>query len=231
MLLCDGRFPSGSYAYSAGMEHSVSWGDVADIATVREHLAGRLSTTGIMAAQVVAAASKLAAAPAPQRAAGLDALDTAVDARLAPAAARDTSREQARRWLRAASATWPEALRTAGDLLAGRHFWVVLGFATAALGIEPQDAAWAAIYDLASTPLWAASRLLGLDPFESAHVLAGALAHIAVEIHAVAREAVLAAEPLGNGIAGTEWISSIVAPLSDLAAQAHLEREERLFAS
>lgn len=231
MLLCDGRFPSGSYACSAGMECSVSWGDVVDLAGVRDHLAGRIATAGIMAAQVVAATSRLAGAEPANRAAGLRALDAAVDARLASAATREISRRQGHRWLRAANAAWPEPLAGTSHLLAGRHFWVVLGAATAALGVEPEDAARVAAYDLVSTPLWAAVRLLGLDPFESANVLASTLAHADAEIRAVAAEAVGAAGPLCSGIAGTEWISSIVAPLSDLAAQAHLEQERRLFVS
>ncbi len=232
MVLSDGRFPSGAHAYSSGMEQSIAWHDVTGLASLEEFVAGRVATTGAMAAQVAAAASTLmTAATAPQQTIGLDALDSAVDARMASAASRAASRQQGHSWLRGARAVWPAELASASPLLMDRHAWVTLGAATAILGIDPQDAACLALHDLVSTLVWSAVRLLGLDPFEAAGILAGTLAGVETETRALAAEAVPATEALCLGRVETEWISWLAAPLSDLGAEAHAARAERLFAS
>ncbi len=245
MLLADGRFPSGGHAYSAGMEQAITWGDVRDLAGAEEFLAGRVETLGPMAAQVAAAGNVAAhgaakaVAPAGRQSGrtlgeDLDLLDEAVDARLASASARSVSREQGHRWLRAVRAAWPAWVPSASYVvLDGRHGWVVLGAVGAAVGLVPSDVARVALYDLVSAPLWAAVRLLGLDPFAALEVLVGVLARADPLASSSAAAAANGAAGTGGtgGTGGTEWISWLAAPLSELAAEAHLQREERLFAS
>lgn len=240
MLLADGRFPSGGHAYSAGMEQAITWGDVRDLAGAEEFLAGRVETLGPMATQVAAAANVAAhgeakvVVPAGRQSGralreDLDRLDEAVDARIASASARSVSREQGHRWLRAVRAAWPAWVPSAPCVvLDGRHGWVVLGAVGAAVGLVPSDVARVALYELVSAPLWAAVRLLGLDPFAALEVLAGVLASADP---LASSSATTAGAVAGGSPGGTEWISWLAAPLSELAAEAHLQREERLFAS
>ncbi len=238
MLLADGRFPSGGHAYSAGMEQAITWGDVRDLAGAEEFLAGRVESLGPMATQVAAAANVAAHGaakvvvpvgrqPGTTLRGDLDLLDEAVDARVASASARSVSREQGHRWLRAVRAAWPAWVPSAPSIgLDRRHGWVVLGAVGATVGLAPSDVARVALYELVSAPLWAAVRLLGLDPFAALEVLAGMLAR-ADHLASSSAAGVAASGCPG----GTEWISWLAAPLSELAAEAHLRREERLFAS
>jgi urease accessory protein len=242
LLLTDGRFPSGGHAYSAGMEQAVYWGDVADLAGAEAFAAGRTATSSTVAAQVAAAAAVVATDAAPGEARLLlDALDGEVDARLASAAGREVSRQQGRRWLRTVRGVWPEVLAgawsgdgSATDPLAGRHGWVVTGAVAGRLGLSAADAATVTLYELVGTPLWSAVRLLGLDPVAAASVVARL---VAGEEPAARHAAVEAAARTVADLAGTgrtvdwSWVSWATAPLSDLASEAHLRREERLFAS
>jgi urease accessory protein len=245
-MLTDGRFPSGGHAYSAGMEQAVAWGDVVDLGTAEAFAVGRAATTSTAAAQVATSAA-VAAASGPGGSAGaigvhLDALDDEVDARMPSSAAREVSRQQGRRWLRTVREVWPEPfdrLSTApgpggAGVLAGRHAWVVTGGAVGVLGLRPQDAATVALYELVGTPLWAAVRLLGLDPVATAGVIARLVAGLQPAIatsaaRAADRAAAVLADPAEP--ADWSWISWSTAPMSDLAAEAHRGREERLFAS
>ena len=179
-MLTDGRFPSGGHAYSAGMEQAVAWGDVSDMGTAEAFAVGRAVTSAVTAAQVAAAAATVASgcpsAPDSNSLAirqVLDDLDVEVDARMASSAARDVSRQQGRRWLRAVRGVWPDALGRLGrELLADRHGWVVTGAASGLLGLGPADVAIVTLYDVVGIPLWAAARLLGLDPVAAAAVVA-----------------------------------------------------------
>lgn len=233
MALADGRLPTGGYAYSGGMEQFVAWGDVTGLGDLNEWLTGRVGTAAPMAVQTAVAASVVAASASPLLwMPAFDALDRAVDARTATPAGRAVSRQQAQRWWRAARRCWPDELEPLCEpFAAGRHALVALGAATGLLGIEPTAVGTLALYDLVSAPLWAAVRLLGLDPFDVAALLAATLRWAAPAVAALARQAAVHAVPLCRGSGTTEWISWSVAPLADLAAEAHLEREERLFAS
>jgi urease accessory protein len=72
----------------------------------------------------------------------------------------------------------------------------------------------------ASGPAWAATRLLGLDPFAVGRCLAG----MAGPIDAVAAEAVAAT-------AGGAPLPAYSAPLTEIGAERHARWEVRLFAS
>jgi urease accessory protein len=238
MLLTDGRFPSGGHAYSAGMEQAVTWGDVSTLESAEAFTVGRASTVGTLAAQVTAAANLtvMGASTVLEVRQALDRLDGAVDARTASAAARRVSRLQGRRWLRAVQGTWPDELAgqetdsPRGWQLRGRHGWVVLGAATALLDLTAEQAATVALYELVGTPLWAAVRLLGLDPMQTAAVIARLVTRFEPEVRAAANGA-RAMPPSVGAAFDLSWISWSTAPLSDLAAEAHVGREERLFAS
>jgi urease accessory protein len=243
IMLTDGRFPSGGHAYSAGMEQAVTWGDVVDLTTAESFAIGRATTSSMAAAQITATAAVIATASSDPATVGalLDGLDAEVDARLASAAAREVSRQQGRRLLRAVRGVWPEPLARlsrpgpAGrDVMDDRHGWVVVGAATGLLGVGPADAATVALYDLVGTPMWAAVRLLGLDPVATAGVVARLVAGYEPSIRRLAavatHETALRLSASGRPI-DLSWISWSTAPMSDLAAEAHQRREERLFAS
>lgn len=233
MTLADGRLPTGAYAYSGGMEQFVAWGDVTELGDLEAWIAGRVGTAAPAGVQVAVAASVVARSAPPRRwAPAFDALDRAVDARTATAAGRTVSRQQGRRWWRAAHRCWPEELAPlAGPIASGRHAWVTLGAAAGILDIAPAPLGTLVLYELISTPLWAAVRLLGLDPFDVAALVTATLSWAEPPVAVLARHAAVDALPLCRGSGSTEWISWSVAPLADLAAESHLEREERLFAS
>ncbi|WP_405577454.1 urease accessory protein UreF [Streptomyces sp. NBC_01190] len=218
LLLADGRFPAGGHAHSGGAEAAVADGRVRDAATLADFCRGRLHTTGLVAAALAAAAT-----------AGLDPLllDEAADARTPSPALRAVSRRLGRQLLRAARAAWPAPAldRLATARPRGAHHPVVLGLTARAAGLAPLDAAHAAAYESASGPATAAVRLLSLDPFHSAAVLA----RLAPEIDAVAtRAADAAARALTDGASALPAAS---APLLDIAAEHHATWPVRLFAS
>ncbi|MFC3231715.1 urease accessory UreF family protein, partial [Streptomyces nitrosporeus] len=90
-----------------------------------------------------------------------------------------------------------------------------------AAGLGPQDAAHCAAYEVVSGPATAAVRLLSLDPFEAAAVLA----RLAPELDRVAAEAAAAARQ------GIDALPASSAPLLDITAEAHAAWPVRLFAS
>ncbi|MYS21500.1 urease accessory protein, partial [Streptomyces sp. DvalAA-14] len=107
----------------------------------------------------------------------------------------------------------------------GAHHPVVLGLTARAAGLDPLDAAHAAAYESISAPATAAVRLLSLDPFHAASVLA----RLAPETDTVAVEAAAAAATaLTEGVGALPAAS---APLIDLAAEHHATWPVRLFAS
>ncbi|WP_327292843.1 urease accessory protein UreF [Streptomyces sp. NBC_01198] len=218
LLLSDGRFPAGGHAHSGGAEAAVADGRIQDAAGLADFCRGRLHTAGLVAAALAAAA-----------AAGADprALDDAADARTPSLALRTVSRRLGRQLMRAARATWPSA---ALDELAaarprGAHQPVVLGLTARAAGLRPLDAAHAAAYESAAGPATAAVRLLSLDPFHAAAVLA----RLAPQIDSTARAAAdAAARALTHGLTALPAAS---APLLDISAEHHAAWPVRLFAS
>jgi urease accessory protein len=72
-----------------------------------------------------------------------------------------------------------------------------------------------------SGPAWAATRLLGLDPF----AVARCLADLAPQVEAVAEAAV------GASKGPDDQLDAHGAPLSEIGAQLHAAWEVRLFAS
>ncbi|WP_228921544.1 urease accessory protein UreF [Streptomyces sp. DH7] len=218
LILADGRFPAGGHAHSGGAEPAVAVGRITDAGTLEEFCRGRLHTAGLVAAALAAAA-----------AAGHDplVLDQAADARTPVAALRHTARKLGRQMMRAARATWPspelDALAAARPR--GTHQPVVLGVAARSAGLEPLDAAYAAVYETVSGPATATVRLLSLDPFDATAVLA----RLAPELDRVAAAATAAAQRVPGE--GTDALPAASAPLLDISAQQHATRPARLFAS
>ncbi|MFY0512150.1 urease accessory protein UreF [Streptomyces anulatus] len=218
LILADGRFPAGGHAHSGGAEPAVAAGRITDAGTLEEFCRGRLHTAGLVAAALAAAAAT-----------GHDPLelDRAADARTPVAVLRNTARKLGRQMMRAARATWPspelDALAAARPR--GAHQPVVLGVAARSAGLEPLDAAYAAVYETVSGPATATVRLLSLDPFDATAVLA----RLAPELDRVAAAATAAAHRVpGEGI---DALPAASAPLLDISAQQHATRPARLFAS
>lgn len=212
LLLTDGRFPAGGHAHSGGIEAAVMAGRVTGVDTLAVFLAGRLLTTGRVAAALAAAACAGAH--------DLHALDAEAGARIPSPALRAASRVQGRQLLRTARAvlggtSLPEGV----DEL---HHPVAMGaVCRATAGVEPVDAARWATYDAISGPAGAAVRLLGLDPFAAW----GIVSALMDDAEGIAMEAAAGAtRPL-------DQVPSCSAPLLDIGAEHHAASEVRLFAS
>lgn len=215
LVLADGRFPAGGHAHSGGAEEAVAAGRLTDAAALARFCHGRLHTTGLVTAALAAAA---AGSHDPLE------LEDAADARTPSLALRRTSRKLGRQLMRAARATWPspelEALAAARPR--GAHQPVVLGLLARAAGLTPLDAAHAAVHESVSGPATAAVRLLGLDPYD----VAGLLARLTPDMDGVARRAAEAAEAGDSG-----ELPAASAPLLETGAESHAARPVRLCAS
>jgi urease accessory protein len=231
LILADGRLPAGGHAHSGGLEAAVEAGAVTDLAGLEAFLRGRLTTAGLVAAGLAAAACTLAtrAASAPSRTGtsprpafgvgtgdGWDALDAEADARMPSPGQRAASRAQGRALLRVARAAWPHpALDLLGLLGRAPHHPLVLGATVAGTGTREQAASLAALHAV-SGPASAGVRLLSLDPI----AVTGLLAGLAPVVDRVAADAAAAEVPPAAG-----------APLLDFYAETHRRAEVRLFAS
>jgi urease accessory protein len=163
LLLADGRFPDGSHAHSFGMEAAVTTGRVHDAATLHAYLEARLWTT----TRTDAAAAALAARGEHP----LDALDAALTLRQPGEAARRASRSLGRSLVRTAARLWPGQEPRLAD---GRPPLqpLALGAVATLSGCGPMEAALCTTHGAAAALSSAALRLLGLDPFAVAGVLA-----------------------------------------------------------
>jgi urease accessory protein len=218
LLLVDGRLPSGGHAHSGGIESAVDDGRVSDIASLAAFAAGRLSTLGLVDAALAFAACDGTFPPA--------VLEAEAAARCPSPAQRAASRAQGRGLLRAARRMWPSpALEwlEPGDAYNGYLWPVVLGIVARSAGLAPSDASLAAAQASISGPCWAAVRLLALDPFEVAAVLAS----LAGEVDHTARRGCECA----CAAAAASELPSFASPLLEISAEHHARSEVRLFAS
>jgi urease accessory protein len=163
LLLADGRFPDGSHAHSFGMEAAVNAGRVRDARTLHDYVETRLWTT----TRTDAAAAALAA----DGSATLDRIDAALVLRMPGAAQRAASRSLGRSLARTADRLWPDR---APRLTDGRPPLQPVAFGAVATlaGCSPFEAALCTTHSSAAALANAALRLLGLDPFSVASVLA-----------------------------------------------------------
>jgi urease accessory protein len=230
LLLSDGRFPTGAHAHSGGMEAAVAAGAVSGTETLALWLEGRLATTTRVEAAFAAAAWRRAggSGQSADRRVGPEGwvdLDSELAARTVSPATRRASRAQGRGILRAAQRCWPhpslDALAAARP--EGPGWPLAVGAAATAAGLDAFQAALAAASSGISGPTWAAGRLLGLDPFSLAHLLARLGPAVEAEANAAARWAELETDLAALPADG--------APALDLGAETHARWEVRLFAS
>jgi urease accessory protein len=223
LLLVDGRTPSGGHAHSSGLEAAVASGLVRDPISLHGWLTGRLETVGRVDAAFSAAWWALATAGEVAGPAGLALVDE-YWARTPAAAMRDASRAQARGVLRAGRAMWPGRGVAAASAVPGGAPWPLAFAAVAAdAGVRLEELTVGAASATVTGPAWAATRLLGLDPYE----VARCLAELAVRVEAVASAARRWGRP---GLNPTD-LPAGSAPLLDIGAERHATREVRLFAS
>ena len=201
-------------------------GRVTNAADLRSFLRGRLSTQGRTDAALSAAATIAAAAAGPDIAA-LVALDREAAARCPSAAIRAASRAQGRGLARAARVAWPAGAidRLSRGIPGGAMWPVALGATCSDARLDPFSTALLAAHAALTTPAWAATRLLGLDPLSVAALLA-ALAEEA-DGTAAAGAAAAAAWQEGDELA----LPAIAATQLELDAEFHATWEVRLFAS
>ncbi|MDQ6782241.1 MAG: urease accessory protein UreF [Actinomycetota bacterium] len=215
LLLADGRLPAGSHAHSGGLEEAVADGRVTDTADLAAYLAGRLATTG----RVDAA---LAAAAWPGRAMVMHAEALA---RCPSPAWRAAGKAQGRALLRAGRRMWPTpGLADLAAACPGGLMWpVALGAVAAAARLSPYDAALVGAQASVTSPAWAATRLLGLDPFDVARCQADLADAVDAEAAAAVRWAATDCD--------IRQLPAVSAPLADIGAQRHATWEVCLFAS
>jgi urease accessory protein len=217
LLLVDGRLPTGGHAHSGGIESAVADGRVDDVATLAAFLEGKLATTGLVDASLVAATVRLRAS--------VGELNAEAIARSPSAALRRASEAQARGLLRVARRTWPSA--EFDQLEPGDRpspLWpIVLGVVARAARVPSGDAALAAAQASIGGPAWAAIRLLGLDPYE----VVAALAKFGPMVDEIAARADLTARRVSR-IAD---LPAAGGPMLEIAAERHAQWEVRLFVS
>jgi urease accessory protein len=225
LLLSDARFPSGGHAHSGGVEQACDRGCITDVAGLADYLGGRLRTSGAVAAHAAAAVCAQAADEAGSGWLWRE-VDREVDARLLSPSLRAASRQQGGQLLRTAIRVLdasPLLSLTSDSRGRGQdpHHAVAVGAVAAAAGLTPLDAAAAACYAAISGPASAAVRLLGLDPAQTSRVVA-VLSGEMDQIAAKAGETAM--RPLAR-------LPSFSAPMTDLLAEEHFSRKDRLFAS
>jgi urease accessory protein len=218
LMLVDSRTPTGGYAHSGGIEAAVSDGRVTEVATLAAYVEGRLFSNGLCDASLAAAACA-GVGPAAV-------LCAEAAARCPSPALRAASRAEGRGLLRVARSMWPsssidELVEAAGA--AGPMWSIALGTVAGAAGLSVLQASTAAAYSSISGPAWAAVRLLGIDPYG----VAGMLATLATSVDGVARRAV----ELAQRASSLRELPAPATPLQEIAAEARERWEVRLFVS
>ncbi len=227
LLLADGRFPAGGHVHSGGAEAALLDGRLTGPDSLAAYAVGRLHTTGLVDAALTAAVVVGLAADCDQHGCGpgrtLRLLDAEAEARMAMAPLRESSRRLGRQLTRAAAGCWPGPTLVAVAALHpdGPHQSVALGAVANAAGIGALDAARLSLHHTLTTPLQAALRLGGLDPFAVA-ALAASLAPVVDEVAAEAAQA--ATGPIDE-------LPCLVGPFTEIAAVEHAARTDRLFAT
>lgn len=226
LTLADGRLPAGGHAHSGGLEEAVTSGRVGNASDLAGFLAGQLQTTG----RVDAALAALSCWVSPSLE-DLFALQAQAIARSPSPAQRRASRARGRGLLRAAAAMWPPAAvawlaELSGLSQGGPMYPVAFGSLAASLGLGPPETALVAAHASVSGPAWAATRLMGLDPF----AVGRCLAQLAPDVEQVASGAgaLACSASLGEAISQLPASSAL---LTEIGAEAHASWEVRLFAS
>jgi urease accessory protein len=206
------------------VEEAVTDGRIGGIDDLRPYLTGRLATVGLVdAALAVAVRGIVGPGTGDWRI-----LDAEAAARCVVPALRVVARSQGRGLVRAAGRMWPgrDDLAVAAGLHPDGPMWpVALGVVARVAGVAPAGVALVAAQTSISGPAWAAVRLLGLDPF----AVAAVLAELAPAVDAVA--ATVTGTAAGPDGLAPDRLPAAGGPLGDVAAMAHAARDVRLFAS
>lgn len=216
LLLADGRLPAGGYAHSGGLEPTVRMQGLRNEADIERFLEGRAATIGLVSASFAAAAC---------RAAGehdsylLAKLDAEFDARTPSQTTREVSRAMGRQLRRGVINLHPHPLLDV--IRKDPHQPIVYGMAAAAFGLDAHDAAQITLHESVAGPVAAAVKVLSLDLF-SVHAAFARLTDLLDE---------LAGEAAGYADSPITALPAMSAPLLDIAAEQHRNREMRLFAS
>jgi urease accessory protein len=222
-LLADGRFPAGGHAHSGGVEAAVADGRVHDSVSLASYVTGRLHTAGLSDASLaVATAIRVDrdAAPA-MRHATLRKLDAEADARVLAPPLRAASRRLGRQLVRVAarcwaSQAWADVAVAAPD---GIHQACAFGLVGRVAELENDEVARLVVHHAVSTPAQAGVRLLGLDPF----AVAGVLAAVSRQGEDVAQRAVVA----GGG--ALQDLPAATGTVVEIAAVEHATWDIRMF--
>lgn len=221
LLLADGRLPTGGHAHSLGVEAAVHAGTVTDLADLGGWIEGGLATTWWLDAAVAVQAARLARTGDVEQERWWE-LDREASARSASPLARRTARALGRQAARTGGVAWPRAPL---GLAASAHpdgplAPVVLGALAGTAGLDDWSTATVSLHGAVQLAVGAGIRLLGLDPFAAAAVVAG----LGPTLHEVAvRAADVGPAPRDLPAVGT--------PVLDLLLAAHDHQDRRLFAS
>lgn len=223
LILADGRLPVGGHVHSAGVEAALRDGRLADLDALADFVVGRLHTTALAEAAIVAATVCHLVEVAGPAVDVLGMLDGEAGARLPVPALRAASRRLGRQLARVAGRCWPDpVLGALGDVHPdGCHQPVALGAVAFVVGADATEAAMLSLHHSAQTPVQAALKLGGLDPFGLAALVAG-LAPTIAELADLAAH--YAAGPLADLPADTGL-------LVEIDAVAHDRRTDCLFAT
>jgi urease accessory protein len=223
LLLADGRFPIGGHAHSGGVEAAMSDGRVTAIDDVERFTVGRLHTIGLVEAALVAATVVQLQRAAAAIDVVLAALDAEADARMPSPPLRRASRRLGRQLTRVAGPCWPDpvVVALAGVHIDGPHQPIALGAVCVAAGLPALDAATLALHHAVSTPVQAAIKIAGLDPF----AIAAMAARLAPVVDQLAARACSAAD------GDVRDLPCASAPLVEIAATTHDRALHRLFAT
>ena len=217
-ILADGRFPVGGHAHSAGFEAATTEFGVSTEIDVDLFLGGRLATTGASEAhQIALIRYRLDSGNIDWHEADIE-----IEARIASAALRATSRTLGRHWLRAARTVFPGSdIDGLAAATPQPHQVAAFAATTAQAGIMIDDALHIHLHHLVTAVTGAAVRLHGLDPFRAA----------ALHRHHLPRCRRIVDAAMAT--ADAEWrdLAAPAGPLTEILAEAHAVADGRLFRS
>jgi urease accessory protein len=218
LLLSDGRFPTGGYAHSGGLEEAVA--DGVGTGSVPAFLTGRLEAVAAAESVLAVAAARAARQDDLER---LLVLDEEAEARCASPPLRAAASRLGAQLLRTAVLVWPDAavVRRYREASGRTPRPVAFGVVGAAAGLGDRELARASLYEDAASVATAAVRLLPIDSATTARWLL---------------EAAPLVERLADDAATAETedprrLPAAFAPALELRSLAHAGREGRLFAS
>lgn len=215
LLLADSRLPTGSYAYSAGLEPAVMAGLRVD--AVPAYMQARLQTVTRLECGGAVQAHRLASARSAPEAYVL--LDAAISARTPSQALRAASRSLGRALLRLALSLRPDdpGVRALGGLEQAPARGIVLGVFGAALAVDERRCAEICCYDDLQCVAEATLKLLPTTPATVTQWVVAA----GDQVGAIVEQAC--------SLRSAKELPALSAPWMEQWAQAHAQQARRLF--